>query len=304
MKTMPGPSEPKADVLDLLVYLDQADLLDIADGRGEGEPELRSAMAATRARLVVSIAHVMDLAAADDATCERWIDAVATFGAVDFCVEPGNGLACDCSELQAHVATCRPMFVLLRAFGDWIETVDGARREDAKARPSARPTRRQAEATIDAILDPERVDELLANPAGRDDAVRLLVSIKAAADELGLSREWMLGHLTHTVPRARERGDLATLVEVHRRVDRFRPARRSDFTDELHVRFGLCADVFTVDGNVGHILGTIDGQPIPLPFGRDPRRVPVVVRAEVRSLSRVAAIVSRLGTERATDPAA
>lgn len=43
-----------------------------------------------KAKLLVSAAHIIDLAGADSPTCERWLNATSMFGPVEFSIEPGN----------------------------------------------------------------------------------------------------------------------------------------------------------------------------------------------------------------------
>lgn len=73
-------------VVGTIVYLDQADLLDIADGKAAGLQDLDHTLSSTGATLQVSIAHLMDLATADADSCDRWLDAVSRFPSVEFAI--------------------------------------------------------------------------------------------------------------------------------------------------------------------------------------------------------------------------
>ena len=215
---------------------------------------------------------------------------------MEFCIEPGQGMPCDRAALSAHLATMRPLFGSLRVLGEWTERADRKRFEAHTTHPTPRPTRRQLETVVDVVLGQRGVEEVISHPSEAPDVSRFVDLAGNAASLLGHDRAFLVDALTTTVPRARARGILPKLVEVQRREDRRRLAQRSDFTDEVHLAFGACADVLTVDGNVRHILSAIDGRPLPSPVGRDPRRGAIYM-VEVRHLAHVAALVTGLGQE-------
>jgi len=105
----------------ILVYLDHADLCDIADGKASDLADLQDAMDYAKARLLVSSAHIIDLAGADSPTCERWLNAASMFGPVEFSIEPGNVTTSNRTALAEHIEAARPYFPAVRHVGQTLE---------------------------------------------------------------------------------------------------------------------------------------------------------------------------------------
>jgi hypothetical protein len=133
------------------------------------------------------------------------------------------------------------------------------------ARPNARLIRDAIPALHDdAKLAAMGLDDQTLREAGFDRAA-FLASIR----ESGFSLESLTSAAFAPPDEALECGDLVECVRRRRRDDRGRVGRHSDAGDEAHLPFALCADVFTVDANIAHILRAAFERPIKIE-GRGP----------------------------------
>ncbi len=119
----------------LCVYLDHGDLSAIADGDAADADELRAAILDCGAWLVVSTAHLIDLADASPETRERWVDAVWSFRFVVFAAEPGDARIVWARDwLRGWLEECEEYFP------GWRET----RRDDSRWPPPLRRAKRSS----------------------------------------------------------------------------------------------------------------------------------------------------------------
>jgi hypothetical protein len=84
-------------------------------------------------------------------------------------------------------------------------------------------------------------------------------------------------------------GDLSEVVRLRRMQDQTRKPRGSDTPDEWHLQFAVHADVFTVDGNVAHVMRSVSGRPLPIRGRRassDGERVYVYRSGQLASVAR------------------
>ena len=221
------------------------------------------------------------------------------FGPVEFSIEPGDVTTSNKAVLAEHIEAARPYFPAVRLVAQKLEEASKVGVEASKHGASPKPSKRLLRKTVDAAFDNANVAQLGIDAESLTKAGLDLSVIQAAANLLGLDADSMMMELTATLEDARDRGDLPKLVQLQRRADRKRVAKGSDTVDETHLRFALCADVFTVDGNVENSLQSIYGRPIPLPPGRDPARGEGVRAFQVGRLARVARAIRELCDERA-----
>ena len=267
----------------VLVYLDQSDLASISDGKARGTDLLRDAIAQTSAQLLVSTAHLLDLARADAVTKARWRVAVCSFGVVRFAVEPGIGEEVDATRLAELMTEADgPVQIFAESLSIKQEAAMTGRETRLAAPPHLSPTqlRNIAESILDGTI-----------PDGMDlsrDAIAafepVLSQLREVASSLGLDREAILSALTPGTEPAMSRGDLAEVVRLQRDLDKQRKPQISDTADELHLRFAVHADVVTVDANVAHAMRPTFGRAVPVD-GRDRTQVVVLRSGDLESVA-------------------
>ena len=103
----------------LLVYLDNADLVNIADGRAVDIDALRHAFDVSGAKLLISPIHLIDVGESTLCTKQRWIDATARLAPLRFATEPGvdvpldpDGLAQLVAASVSDISVVRSVFML------------------------------------------------------------------------------------------------------------------------------------------------------------------------------------------------
>ncbi|MBZ0238285.1 MAG: hypothetical protein K8M05_38595 [Deltaproteobacteria bacterium] len=218
-----------------MVYLDQADLAYISDGTAPHVDALRSVFQATGANLLLSQAHVYDLANADDATRERWATAATSLAPVRYAHRPGDRAPATKDRLLSlfpHYAdTFKGLPFMIAAYlnaANEQRNAPSSLRAEFEAKSTKEKRRRQrelAEAKMEVLsIIGKTVDEIV------DDALApALQAIKV-------------------------RGDVAEYLRRRRMNDRSRVPRASDIFDEMHASYAIHADVFTSDKNVIDLL--------------------------------------------------
>lgn len=256
----------------LRVYLDTADLHRIADGlAAPNDQHLREAIAEVGARVVCSLAHVMDLVEADDGTVSRWSAAVASLGPAEWLFI--EGAAARFEEFHPHdvpqwLALVRAAFLPVRAL-----------------------RHAGAEAARDAHLQDEgrarlRGSELRAGAAAILDGGGL---IAAACASVGLTRDEALRRVADEPKDALARGDAVDAIRLRLDADRDRRPIKSDMADANHLYALPHVQVFTADRYTATAIEQTLRRP---PAGSSPlaRRVPVFHLDEVANALREAAL--------------
>jgi hypothetical protein len=258
---------------------------------------LREAIAETQAELLVSTAHLLDMAKADKDTKSRWCAAVCSLGSVRFAASAGIGEPIDRERLASLMVEAEPSVATMTTA---LELHHDARltgwEANQVAPPKASPKR--VRELVVAILDGEilpQVDpEHAASIAASLEQLRPVVGLMAS---LGVDRETILASLDRDLDRAIEQGSLDEVVRIQRGRDGRRKPRPSDHTDETHLAFARYADVATVDANVYHSLRPAFGQPIP----SDGRGRTHLVFFKPGDFERLAFALRKLHSSEATD---
>jgi hypothetical protein len=276
----------------LLLYLDHGDLSRIADG-DVPVAELSEAMRDCAANLLVSAAHVLDLAKADSGTKDRWITAIESVGTTRVAAEPSRGREVSSIELRR----------LLDDVNDDVQ----AYVEVANQRLAAAGSAREAYLAAPVHLSPTAlrdiigwlIDGTVGEHLGLSDDViashfPMNGQLRALLSEHGLDRDEIISMAMPQFETLLARGDLGELVRAHRSRDRRRKPRFSDLADEIHMQFAVHADIVTVDANVGHTMKAIAGKPFSIDGRTSARREIVVLPSGnldpvIRTLRRLAA---------------
>jgi hypothetical protein len=279
----------------LLVYLDHSDLSDIADGRANDVDALRHALAVSGANLLISSIHLIDLGESTPSTKQRWIDATAHLAPVRFATEPGldvpldrDGLATLVDESASDVGTVRSVLTLKQEADDASRA---ARLNDAKPALSKKRLREIAEAILDGNLDQfAQMDNAIVQQV-----LAAVTPLRSIMEAQGLDKAAVLSALFPDVENAVAAGELSEVVRLRRQQDQSRKPRGSDTPDEWHLQFAVHADVFTVDGNVAHVMRSVSGRPIPIQgrrAGSDGERVHVYRCGQLASVARAVLALS------------
>ena len=99
----------------LLVYLDNADLVNIADGKAIDVDALRHALDVSGAKLLISPIHLIDVGESTLITKQRWIDATARLAPLRFATEPGVDIALDHDGLAQLVGDVTSDICMVRS---------------------------------------------------------------------------------------------------------------------------------------------------------------------------------------------
>jgi hypothetical protein len=279
----------------LLVYLDHSDLADIADGKAADADALRHALAVSGANLLISSIHLIDLGESTPGTKQRWIDATAHLAPIRFATEPGldvpldrDGLATLVDASASDVGIVRSVLGLKQEADDASRT---ARLDDAKPNLSKKRFREIAEAILDGNLDQfAQMDNAIVQQV-----LAAVTPLRSMMEAQGLDRTAVLSALFPDVENAVAAGDLSEVVRLRRQQDQSRKPRGSDTPDEWHLQFAVHADVFTVDGNVAHVMRSVSGRPLPIQgrrAGSDGERVHVYRSGQLASVARAVLALS------------
>lgn len=217
------------------LYLDLADLARISDGKGSHVDVLREAILANDACLLVSQAHIFDLANADDATRLRWATTAVQLADVVYAHKPG----------EKTPATADNLLSLFKDYEEHFRTLNILRALELNAINELR----NADATLRA--------EFQARPSkDKRKALRELAETqKELLPGVGKTADQIVEDVLATPLQAIEaRGDVGEYIRRRRIADRSRVPLASDVFDELHVSFAVYADVLTVDKNVADLL--------------------------------------------------
>jgi hypothetical protein len=244
----------------LLVYLDHSDLVNIADGKARDVDVLKHAMDVSGANLLISSVHLIDLDESTPATKVRWIDAITHVAPIQFATEPGShvpldrdGVAALIDEAAADVGTVRPV---LKAEQEARAVKVGV----PKPKVSNKRVREIVESLLDGNLD--QISDL--DNAVVTDFVAVLPQLRAAMESLGVDRATVLSGLFPKVEDALATGNISEVVRLRRLQDYRRKPQDTDAPDEWHLQFAIHADLFTVDGNVAHVMQSISGRSVPI----------------------------------------
>lgn len=286
---------------EILLYLDHADLSGIADKKARHEAELRDALAYSGALLVISGAHLLDLARADTETRDRWTNAVLGLAPLRIAMEPGIHRPIERHAFVALVAEFGPTLDIVGPVLSKVDDAGKASLEAFKQNPRAKLSKKELAKTVEAVFDDDKLDEMLsALGMDRSKLREFGVDIdqfRALASQFGLTPEQVVHEATVGKDEAVARGDYAAYLQRQRRDDRGRLKHGSDHADEAHLTFALCTDVFTVDGNVEHALSALRDKPLPIPSGRDPGRDNRLRAFQVGNLDKVALALRALADE-------
>jgi hypothetical protein len=273
----------------LLLYLDHSDLVDIADGRARDVDALRHALDVSEASLLISSIHLIDLGESTPSTKQRWIDATAHLAPLRFATQPGvdvpldhDGLAKLVDDSASDVGTVRSVLALKQDAEDASRT---ARLGDAKPGLSKKRLRELAEAIIDGNLDHfAQLDNAIVQQV-----LAAVAPLRSMLETQNLDKAAVLSALFPDVEDAVAAGHLPEVVRLRRQQDQTRKPRSSDTPDEWHLQFAVHADVFTVDGNVAHVMRSVSGRPLPVRgrrAGVDGERVHVYRSGQLASVAR------------------
>jgi hypothetical protein len=262
----------------LLVYLDHSDLVDIADNRANDVEALRHALSVSGANLLVSSIHLIDLGESTPSTKQRWIDATVQLAPLRFATEPGLDTPLDRDGLVALVDDAASGVGMVRSVLAVKQEAEEASRTAKLSDPKPHFSRKRLREFAEVILD-GNVDRL----AHVDSAIvqQLLATVaplRWMMEAQGLDRAAVLSALFPNVEDAVSAGDLPEVVRLRRQQDQTRKPRGSDTPDEWHLKFAVHADVFTVDGNVAHVMRSVSGQPLTIQgrrAGTDDKRIHV-----------------------------
>jgi hypothetical protein len=278
----------------MLVYLDQGDLAEIADGRAAID-DLREAFRACGAHLLLSAAHLLDLGKADARTKERWVEAVTSFDVVRFTVEPGVRQPTSAEHLRELLSDTEEDVTTFTTVAT-IRQEAAMTSRDANIEAPPQMSSRRLKELVGWVLDGTVYKRLRLDPASLREAAgglaQLLVDLPAVMAQYGLDKESVLAAVAPQLESLLESGDVSAIVELQRSRDVRRKPLFSDLADEQHVTFAVHADVITLDANVVHALRPVYGKPIPID-GRTNAR-PNVVVLPVGDLSAVARCIHAL----------
>lgn len=255
----------------LRVYLDTADLHRISDGEAApSDQTLREAIAETGARVVCSLAHLVDLVEADDATIARWWSAVDSLGRAEWIFIDGGEPRFEAyrpQDVAPWLALVRPAFLPVRT----SRQAAAEAAHDANAHASGPPVRgRKLRANVEAVLD---------GPLGP--------LLAAAGSFYGMSRDQMVARVCAESADALAQGDVAGAIRLRVDADRDRYPCASDMADALHLEALPHVHVFTADRYMSaKIEATLRRVPVGLSL---PRRIRDYHLDEVADALRAAA---------------
>jgi hypothetical protein len=216
--------------------LDHADLSDIADGTAKGLDELLRAMSEAQASLVVSWAHVLDLAEADPATVERWVRAATSLGPLRYAVAPGDDVPMDRQQMEEHLRAARPYLEQWRIARQLPIEPSRLARDAYRAAPKQKLAGGKLRQATESALDD--LDPALLSLLG----------------DLGVGRDELLSNALATPKEALDRGDISEWLRRRRVRDHLALRAPNDVVDEAHLEYAVHAEVFTADSSVVHHL--------------------------------------------------
>lgn len=212
------------------VYLDTADLNDLADGAPEHRYSLRDKLQASGGYLIVSAYHLMDWAKADDPTMHRIAEMLnsLTRACIVIGVEDGDVSLQTANFLElfeANRGVRKIVAGIYDAFGSIITS---------KVNPISRDIPKEWRKRL--------YDELF-------------VRFMPFMDNLGIDHQQVWRLLSDSPTSWKQDGDVVGYVNARRRFDTKRANRISDGVDEAHLSFLAYVDIMTVDRNVAACIG-------------------------------------------------
>lgn len=241
----------------LRLYLDNADLCDMADGHAVPHDEaLQAAVSDTRADVIYSPAHLLDVVDMKDDSFDRWIQIVDALGPAFWLIaSEGNA-----QTLPVDVDGILGLREMARAWRDTKERhLDAAAASRDASLLSAAATGKfpflsptKLREYVAELLDGQHWDKFdeLAKFVGepfRDQLASFRTTLETALATTDLSREHILAQVAEPFGAALARGGIVAAVRANMRSDYKRKPLPSDPVDPEHAGALPHVDVFTAD---------------------------------------------------------